>query len=430
MIVRKSPRDMTAGQRNAFIKAVVDLKNEMNSLSDGTMIGSYDQHVAVHIGVTGRIRQGTPINFGDLDGAHGGPGFLPWHREYLLRIEKDLQRVSGNPDLTIPYWDWGDHDTTFNIIFQDNFLGKHQSTGRHDVTTARFTTGGRWKLDRRVHVRMIIDLVIDPSATIPDMGETLFRESSSRAAMPTRAKIEELLTLSLYDNFRTTIEHGTPGNQRTHDYMHGWVGGTMGSHASPYDPIFVLNHAFIDRMWALWQALGHNGASHYTKAASPPYGHGLRDPMWPWDGTARVKTVDRIEQVLPAFDRQDRREPRDVLDCKGLNYSYVDYGRVKDILDNAIERWKTARGRTPRLAIRHGSAFKWNTKQNLLNATALGRRLIDPAMIGNGRGHETNLVVALLRGVQNFNRMPSGGPFLPISEIAEITHWIDMGTPG
>ena len=30
--------------------------------------------------------------------------FLPWHREYLLRFERDLQSI--NPEVTLPYWEW------------------------------------------------------------------------------------------------------------------------------------------------------------------------------------------------------------------------------------------------------------------------------------------------------------------------------------
>ena len=39
-------------------------------------------------------------------GAHLGSAFGPWHREFLRQFEYDLQQVSGNPHLTLPYWDW------------------------------------------------------------------------------------------------------------------------------------------------------------------------------------------------------------------------------------------------------------------------------------------------------------------------------------
>ena len=42
------------------------------------------------------------------------------------------------------------------------------------------------------------------------------------------------------------------------------------------DPIFALNHANIDRLWALWQSYGHHGESHYPDSGEP-YGHNLQD---------------------------------------------------------------------------------------------------------------------------------------------------------
>lgn len=35
---------------------------------------------------------------------HGGPGFIPWHREIVNRLEAMLRQV--NPQLSLHYWDW------------------------------------------------------------------------------------------------------------------------------------------------------------------------------------------------------------------------------------------------------------------------------------------------------------------------------------
>jgi tyrosinase len=34
--------------------------------------------------------------------AHGDRGFLPWHRAYLLDLERELQGI--DPQVTLPYW--------------------------------------------------------------------------------------------------------------------------------------------------------------------------------------------------------------------------------------------------------------------------------------------------------------------------------------
>ncbi len=431
MRIRKSPRDMKSSERVSFTDSVLLLKQDIHNLRDGSTIGHYDQHVAIHLGVTGRFKGGVPMAANDLDGGHGGPGFLPWHREYLLRIENDLLALGADTP-AIPYWDWMDHGTTFDIIFKDDFLGQYDNSRPVIVDQTRFATGGQWKLDQRVRMKMIVDLVFDPNAIVPEWGNDLERRFRAPVSLPSLDTDSFLMERPTFDEFRLAVEAGVPGHRRTHNYMHGWVGGVMGSHASPYDPIFLLNHGFIDRLWALWQALGHNGDTHYTSMISPPYGHGIRDPMWPWDGNDNVTTIDRLEAVLPEFDPGDMRTPEDVLDCKKLGYSYVDWSRVKDILDGAVESWSDERGGAiPRLSIIHGGTFNWSTRDELLSASARGKPLIAPEMIGNGKGHQSNLISALRVGFpgEGIRRMPAGGPHIPLIQIAEIAHWIDMGCP-
>lgn len=429
MNLRKSPRHFTESERNAFIDAVVALKGDEVTLPDGTRIGKYDQHVALHLGVTARLENGVRVV--PQDGGHGGPGFLPWHREYLLRIENDLQDIS-NPNLALPFWDWTDIDTTFQIIFKDDFLGEYDNSGTVEVTNAKFSQNGAWKLDRRVRVHMVDDLIVDPNAQVPEFGENLVRRFRSKSRLPRKETLGFLMERPDYDSFRLAVEAGIAPHRRTHNFMHDWVGGVMRSHASPYDPIFMLNHAFIDRLWALWQALGHHGDSNYTQISDAGRGHSIDSNMWPWDGAEPVTTVGRIEQVLPQFDPADTRTPRQVLDSRQLNCSYVHWTRVKEILDVAIAQW-TARndGMEPRLATVHGASFGWSSREELLAATAKGKRLIEPTKIGNQQGYQTNLVIALRRGFPNekIRQMPAGGPHLTLVEIAEIAHWIDMGCP-
>ena len=106
----------------------------------------------------------------------------------------------------------------------------------------------------------------------------------------------------------------------------------------------------------------------------------------------------------------------------------TEFKRVKQVLDNAVAAWKQKNGRDPALSI-HGGTFGWETKQQIAEAKAFGKRLIDPAKVGNGQGAQTNLVIALKTGVPPFDRMPAGGPVVPDGEIQEIVQWIDAGMP-
>jgi len=39
--------------------------------------------------------------------------------------------------------------------------------------------------------------------------------------------------------------------------VHVWVGGSMLPMSSPNDPIFMLHHCNVDRIWAKWQLPAH-----------------------------------------------------------------------------------------------------------------------------------------------------------------------------
>jgi hypothetical protein len=116
----------------------------------------------------------------------------------------------------------------------------------------------------------------------------------------------------------------------------------------------------------------------------------------------------------------------------------VKWPRVKAILDGAIADWKAQHHRDPLLKQKHGPKFSWDTKQALADAVVViggtSYRLIAPELVGNGRGRQTNLVIALSQpdGVDSNGQMPNDGPFLTDTHpsfIDEIVRWIDDNMP-
>ena len=105
------------------------------------------------------------------------------------------------------------------------------------------------------------------------------------------------------------------------------------------------------------------------------------------------------------------------------------FDRVKEILDGSLSGWAAANGGLAPDLSGHGATFKWSTKQELLDAVGHTKRLIDPTMIGNGKGAQTALVIDLRTGIPRAGRMPKGGPFLSDPEIQEIEDWINDGCP-
>ncbi|HEV7447711.1 MAG TPA: tyrosinase family protein, partial [Steroidobacteraceae bacterium] len=59
-----------------------------------------------------------------LNQAHGAPGFLPWHRAYLLDLERELQAIDSS--VALPYWRF---DLPAPSIFQLDFLGVSNAIG-------------------------------------------------------------------------------------------------------------------------------------------------------------------------------------------------------------------------------------------------------------------------------------------------------------
>jgi hypothetical protein len=109
--------------------------------------------------------------------------------------------------------------------------------------------------------------------------------------------------------------------------------------------------------------------------------------------------------------------------------SNVNWPRIKEILDNVLERWKLKNGREPKLKVSHEGDIRWETKEELAASSPYGKRLIDTDKVGNGRAYETNLVKIFRGPIGGYRRMPSGGPYLSNDEIGEIAEWIDAGMP-
>jgi tyrosinase len=432
---RKNAKDLTPNEKKELIKAFKDLKAKQVTLPNNKKIKLYDTYVAIHLGVSQLEKNGTVLPGPQSDGGHQNAAFLPWHREFLRRVEEDLQKISGNPDLSIPYWDWADKASTLNKIFVPGFMGG-TGTGAMDMGARKvaashpFSKQKGWPIDPRVH---LLNLSLPPSMV--RSGDTLRRRLRNKNDLPEKALIDVLFEPQNddYEKFRNAIEN----HPKMHGAMHYWVGGTMLSMSSPNDPIFMMNHANIDRLWALWQSYGHSGEAYYPgKTSSEPKGHKLTDNMWPWDGgQTGVQTRKDIWGLVPPT--RDKVTPKKVLHTLTLDYGYVSWEQVKTTLDRALSAWRNINPQFPSqisnekiVKARHGTNFGWGTPEELAASVAKGKRLIQPSKVGNGKAHETNLIRILKASVPSLGpQMPRGGPYLKKLKIAEIAHWIDSGMP-
>ncbi len=102
--VRKDAVKLNELERLELLKGFAALKGD----------GTYERLVDLHTLATG-ISSGQDWP----DQAHRGPGFLPWHRAFLLHVERVLQ--SKAPHLALSYW----REDTITNVFQANFLGSN-----------------------------------------------------------------------------------------------------------------------------------------------------------------------------------------------------------------------------------------------------------------------------------------------------------------
>ncbi len=241
---------MSAAQKAAFVKAVLALKNDVNSVLHPGAQKRYDDYVEIH---KNAMVSGPAMI---MPMPHGGPLFFPWHRVVLRQFEQDLQRAVNDPSITLPYWDW--NDTGASNPFTADFLG-----GDGDLAQGgRVTSGPFAYAAGHFQIRVWDEGNGDPGL-LREFGE------DSTSWLPTAAEVSAGLARVPYSPGPSCFERVAEGV--LHNPVHRWVGGNMVTAASPNDPVFFLHHCYLDLLWERWKT------QHPTL---PPYapthgGHGM-----------------------------------------------------------------------------------------------------------------------------------------------------------
>jgi tyrosinase len=210
--------------------------------------------------------------------AHGGPVFMPWHRMYLLRLEQQLQRHSGDPDAGLPYWDWaaaGGDLPTAQQRSRPPWTGALLGPSRGTVTTGPLAAhvvrieerdDGLWSIPPRPIQRNAAVLV----ATLP-------RSTQVRAAL--NSPVYDRAPWDIGVSSHRNLAEGWPNGPQLHNRVHVWVGGDMLPGTSPNDPVFFLNHCNVDRIWESWMVQRGRTYAPANNQPGAPTGHRLDDAM-------------------------------------------------------------------------------------------------------------------------------------------------------
>jgi tyrosinase len=281
--IRKNANNLTTGERDRFVAAFAQLNNH----GLGRFADFRDMHTAV-----------------SSPQAHGAPGFLPWHRAYLLDLERALQEI--DPSVALPYWRF---DQPAPNLFTRDYFGESDSLGTVQFSNTNplqfWNTDGVQGINRR----------------------PLFSTSTAPPGLLTET--QTLGLGSAYAAFRTM--EGNP-----HGSAHTSFGGSISSiPTAAKDPLFFLLHCNVDRLWAKWQRqnsrFDSTVAASFDNSGGNPIGHNLPDTMWPWNGITgapRPPTAPggpmRDSPCVSAPGKQPH--VRDSLDYHGVVHAAADMG--------------------------------------------------------------------------------------------------------
>ncbi|MGB8995489.1 MAG: tyrosinase family protein [Pseudonocardiaceae bacterium] len=251
--IRKDAETLSDAERGAFLFALVTLHGR------GGAVDTYETFRQAHQEST-------------LGEAHGNDGFLPWHRAYVLDLERALQRI--DPAVSLPYWSFGSPSPR---LFSMDFLGAPPIVGIQALFSPSnplrlWAIGNVVGINRRPR--------FDPMAT-----------GAGDEATNQFVRADSVITGfgGTYHQLRSPFEQDPHGTAHT-----SFTGPIQTPATAPQDPLFFLLHANVDRLWAFWQWMQKRtlptDSSAYQfqgkagQANSTRIGHNRLDTMWPWNG--------------------------------------------------------------------------------------------------------------------------------------------------
>uniref|UniRef100_A0A673H9M5 L-dopachrome tautomerase n=1 Tax=Sinocyclocheilus rhinocerous TaxID=307959 RepID=A0A673H9M5_9TELE len=196
--------------------------------------------------------------FKAIDFSHKGPAFITWHRYHLLSLERELQKLTGNENFAVPYWNFATGRTECDVC-TDSLLGGGDPRDPSRISPrSRFA---RWGVvcDRYVFcVKFSINLI--------------------QFNLKKKNKKFHQNALEGYDKPDGELDSSV---SNLHNLVHLFLNGTSAlSHSAANDPIFLVLHAFTDAIFEEWMRRSSENASLPDEMA--PIGHNRHYNMVPF----------------------------------------------------------------------------------------------------------------------------------------------------
>lgn len=196
VMVRKNVYSLSAAEINS-IKAGI---TAMKALPYTNPV-SWEYQAAIH----GTTRSDNLPSWNSCHKAGASFFFLAWHRMYVYFFERILRAKSGNPNLTVPYWNY-----QTNAVIPPDYRNSAAGNPLYDGTRSSTLNAG---------------------GSLPSSIMTSFANSLNQVP---------------YYDFQTAINS-------PHGSVHTTINGNMYSTSTAaLDPVFWLHHCNIDRLWEEW----------------------------------------------------------------------------------------------------------------------------------------------------------------------------------
>ena len=162
--------------------------------------------------------------------------FFPWHRMYTYYMERIVRRVSGVANFTMPYWDYTSSDPARRGVVPGQFR-----LPNHPVY------GVLYRAERNPLANAGLPIHRDQPGDAMNMDDAM-----------ARVRYE---TIGAVQGFCRAVDAGIHGR------IHVLVGNARGMGNVPYaanDPLFLVHHSNVDRMWVSWIRNGHSNPTDAT----------------------------------------------------------------------------------------------------------------------------------------------------------------------